>query len=98
MLLIDKRLAKKSKHILFSKIENDGFDLGAQRREIEKNDLPTALAVITNYKLRIANNEPLDEMPGLATLVEKEIVLGNKDTVLSAKGILKQRFRKRNLN
>jgi type I restriction enzyme M protein len=84
VLILDKRLAKISQHILFLKIENDGFDLGAQRREIDKNDLPTALAVITNYKLRIANDEPLDEMPSLATLVEKEIVLGNKDVVLSA--------------
>ena len=84
VLILDKRLAKKSQHILFLKIENDGFDLGAQRREIDKNDLPTALAVITNYKLRIANDEPLDEMPCLATLVEKETVLANKDVVLSA--------------
>ncbi|MCO5232558.1 MAG: N-6 DNA methylase [Chitinophagales bacterium] len=84
ILILDKKLAKKCQHILFLKIENDGFDLGAQRREIDKNDLPTALAVITNYKLRIANDEPLDEMPSMATLVEKETVLANKDILLSA--------------
>lgn len=84
ILILDKRLAKKSHHILFLKIENDGFDLGAQRREIDKNDLPTALAAITNYKLRIANDEPIDDLPSLATLVEKETVLTNKDVVLSA--------------
>jgi type I restriction enzyme M protein len=36
VLILDKRLAKKSQHILFLKIEKDGFDLGAQRREIDK--------------------------------------------------------------
>lgn len=84
ILILDKKLAKKSRHILFLKIENDGFDLGAQRREIDKNDLPEALCAITNYKLRIANDEPIDDLPSLATLVEKETVLENKDVVLSA--------------
>ncbi|HDH06565.1 MAG TPA: restriction endonuclease subunit M/S, partial [Nitrospirae bacterium] len=42
ILLMDKTLAKKCDSILFVKIENDGFDLGAQRREIPKNNLPDA--------------------------------------------------------
>ena len=42
ILLMDKTLAKKCDSILFVKIVNDGFDLGAQRREIEKSDLPEA--------------------------------------------------------
>ena len=29
---------------------NDGFDLGAQRRVIDKNDLPLALGIIKRYK------------------------------------------------
>jgi len=84
VLILDKRLAKKSRHILFLKIENDGFDLGAQRREIDKNDLPLALQTLENYKESLANNRDFDNLPGLATLVEKEIVLENKDVVLSA--------------
>ena len=40
---MDKTLAKKTDNILFVKIENDGFDLGAQRREIQDSDLPQAL-------------------------------------------------------
>lgn len=50
ILLMDKTLAKKTKNILFVKIENDGFDLGAQRRAIEKNDLPEAFRAICAYK------------------------------------------------
>lgn len=48
ILLMDRALAKRIDRILFVKIINDGFDLGAQRRPIEKNDLPEALQVIQN--------------------------------------------------
>lgn len=50
ILLMDKTLAKKAKDILFVKIENDGFDLGAQRREIDKSDLPEAVGIIQAYQ------------------------------------------------
>jgi len=42
ILFMDKSLAKKAHDILFVKVENDGYDLGAQRRPIDKNDLPEA--------------------------------------------------------
>jgi type I restriction enzyme M protein len=58
ILLMDKQLAKKTDSILFVKIENDGFDLGAQRREIDKNDLPDALHVIQEYITALRNNKP----------------------------------------
>ncbi len=57
ILILDKALAKRADAIAFFKVENDGFGLGAQRREIDRNDLPAALAAITNYKLRITNGE-----------------------------------------
>jgi len=46
ILLLDKRKSKESDSILFVKIDNDGFDLGAQRRTIDKNDLPEALKIL----------------------------------------------------
>jgi type I restriction enzyme M protein len=72
ILLIDKEFAKKSNEILFIKIENDGFDLGAQRRAINKNDLPQALEILqkfrnylpfespSNHALTDLNNSPLE--------------------------------------
>lgn len=84
ILILDKKLAKKSQHILFFKIENDGFDLGAQRREIHKNDLPLALQTLEDYKVCFSNDKAFEDLPSLATLVEKETVLDNKDIVLSA--------------
>jgi len=50
ILLFDNGLAKKTKEILFLKIQNDGYDLGAQRRKHDKNDLPLALEIIKKYR------------------------------------------------
>ena len=90
VLILDKRLAKKSKHVLFLKIENDGFDLGAQRREHDKNDLPEALRILHAYKGRLKEGLEEDSLAGiveegfkLASLVEKGIILANKDIVLN---------------
>ena len=50
ILWLDKILAKKTDKILFVKIENDGYDLGAQRRAIKDNDIPNTLLKIAEYK------------------------------------------------
>jgi type I restriction enzyme M protein len=84
VLLLDKQLAKKSNHILFLKIDNDGFDLGAQRREHDKNDLPLALKTLETFKECLSTDTTFDKLPSLATLVKKETVLENKDVVLNA--------------
>jgi type I restriction enzyme M protein len=84
VLLLDKKLAKKSKHILFLKIENDGYDLGAQRRGIDKNDLPLALETLRAYKECLRNERDFEELPNFATLVQRNIILKNKDIGLSA--------------
>ncbi len=49
ILFLDKSLIKQKDDILFVKVENDGFDLGAQRRPNGKNDLPDALRIIATY-------------------------------------------------
>jgi type I restriction enzyme M protein len=85
VLMLDKGLIKKSAHVLFIKIANDGFDLGAQRREHDKNDLPLALEAFNAFKESISSGQPFDEdkYSSICTLVEKEKVLANKDIVLS---------------
>jgi type I restriction enzyme M protein len=57
ILFMDKQLAKKTNSILFVKIENDGYDLGAQRRPIDKNDLPDALNLLRGYTDAIKNGK-----------------------------------------
>ncbi len=86
VLMMDKSLVNKSKHILFIKIADDGFDLGAQRREHDKNDLPLALEAFNAFKESISWGKAFDEekYSSICTLVEKEKILANKDVVLNA--------------
>ena len=49
ILILDKSLAKAADTIAFFKVENDGYGLGAQRRAIEKNDLPQVLAGLKDW-------------------------------------------------
>lgn len=60
ILFFDKSLKNKVKDILFVKVENDGFDLGATKRPIDKNDLPTALMAINIYKKAIEKGKMAD--------------------------------------
>ncbi len=86
ILLFDNNMAKKAKEILFLKIQNDGFDLGTQRREIDKNDLPMALEIIKKYKaaLREGKKFEFDEnQKHIAHLVAKEKIAESDDNNLS---------------
>ncbi len=65
ILLMDRTLAKKAKDILFVKIENDGFDLGAQRRELDKSDLTEALKIIQTYQESIRKGKEFNVGAGL---------------------------------
>jgi len=50
ILFLDKQLARQRDSILFVKIKAEGFDLGAQRRVSDKDDLPAALALLKEYR------------------------------------------------
>lgn len=60
ILWLDRTLAKKTDKILFVKINNDGFDLGAQRRPIKQNDMPEAFRNIVRYKESLLTGELFD--------------------------------------
>ena len=84
ILIIDKSLAKRTSTIAFFKVENDGFGLGAQRREIDKNDLPQAYAEITEYLRRLtAGDSVLDFKFSLGLIVDKQKIAANGDYNLS---------------
>ena len=84
ILMLDKALARRTDHIAFFKIENDGFDLGDQRRPIERNDLPQAQAEIAEYLRRARARESLDGFePELGLIVEKSKIAANGDYNLS---------------
>jgi type I restriction enzyme M protein len=84
ILWLDKSLAKKTDKILFVKIENDGFDLGAQRRAIKGNDVPNALMVISQYKEHILLSKVTDIESGTnSSLVTRNEISINGDNNLS---------------
>jgi type I restriction enzyme M protein len=81
ILILDKELSQKTDKIFFGKIDNDGFDLGAQRREIEKNDLPVIKKEVTEYldELRKGKVVECEKL----TYVPKEQILSSSDIGLS---------------
>ena len=77
ILLLDKGLAKRTDEILFVKVAADGFDLGAQRRPIERNDLPEAEQAIAAWKA----GQKLES--GLTHAVRRQRILESADVSLS---------------
>src|SRR3989338_705493 len=83
ILFFDNVLAKRTNEILFVKIDSDGFDLGAQRRKIESNDLTAALIILKKY-IEDPNTTLLIEVKNLATLVSKTRISEKGDYNLSS--------------
>ena len=86
ILIMDKTLAKKTGEIIFVKVANDGFDLGAQRRPIDKNDLPQALEIVKAWKEAITKGNSLDideTDKAIAHIVSKEKIAESGDYNLS---------------
>ena len=50
ILLFNNEVAKQRDEVLFVKVKNDGFHLGATRRPIEKNDIPDALDILNKWR------------------------------------------------
>jgi type I restriction enzyme M protein len=92
ILFLDKALAKKTDQILFVKVEADGFDLGAQRRPIDRNDLPDALNTLHAWHKAVLDGKPASFSPTIASpkgtmsalLVSTSRLAENKDYNLSA--------------
>jgi type I restriction enzyme M protein len=84
ILVLDKSLAKQAQTIAFFKVENDGFGLGAQRRAIEKNDLPQVQAELATYLNAVRSKTPTDTLSSTTGLiVPKEKIAANGDYNLS---------------
>jgi len=82
-LLFDNEVSKQTKNFLFVKIQNDGFDLGAQRREHSKNDLPLALQIIKKYTSSLSDTDFSEDEKQIAHIVTKEKIIATGDYNLS---------------
>jgi len=77
ILLLDNEISKLQSKIMFINIAADGFDLGATKRLIERNDLPEALDLL--QKLSIG----LEIESKISSYVSREIIAGRGDYNLS---------------
>ncbi len=50
ILMLDKRVHKQTDKVLFVKVQNDGFNLGAQRRAVVGSDLPEATRLLCEWR------------------------------------------------
>lgn len=85
ILFLDRSLSRRTDRIAFFKIENDGYDLGAQRRPIDRNDLPPVEAELLEYLRQARAGElPKDFQPELGLVVEKERIAADGDFNLAS--------------
>ncbi len=90
ILLLDKKLARQTKEILFLKITADGFDLGDKRNPIEANDLPEAERVVKAWLKGKLNDElRMTEGKGIVwRAIEKKALLENRSVTLQAEAFV----------
>ena len=94
ILILDRALARRTDSVAFFKVENDGFDLGDQRRPIDRNDLPQTAEALKQYlnmdgqdiqdgEIKSCSSRPsmLDELirQGTALIVPKEKIAATGD-------------------
>ncbi|MFK5891309.1 MAG: N-6 DNA methylase [Flavobacteriaceae bacterium] len=82
VLFLDKALAKKTNKILFVKIDNDGYNLGAQRNAIKGGQLDETIDILNSFKENIINRTDF-ESTDIAHSVEKSKIAKNGDFNLS---------------
>ena len=74
ILLIDKSFARLKDEILFVKLNNDGFDLGAQRQPKKGSEIPDIIRIVQKYHADLEPQTADDEIlqHPLVTIAEKK--------------------------
>ena len=89
ILILDKAVARSTDSIAFFKVEQDGYDLGAQRKQITADDLPTVSAEVSEYLRRLRTGESMDGyVPTKGHIVAKCKIAEDGDYNLSSERYL----------
>ena len=80
ILILDKRLHKQLDSVLFVKVQNDGFNLGAQRRAVVDSHLPEATRLLRSW---MASPEKFEGNGVMAQAVERSRIGESGDFNLS---------------
>ena len=84
ILILDKVLAPKTDYVAFFKVENDGYDLGKQRRPISQDDLPAVTDEVNQYLHRLRAGESIDDfVPQMGLVIAKDRISDDSDYNLS---------------
>lgn len=89
ILLLDKVIAKLTDKILFAKVENDGFALGAQRRPIEGGQLKAISSMIHDFKVKLHCGEDFENK--MCTLIRKSKIAKSNDYNLNEERYFSQK-------
>jgi len=77
ILLMDKELAKTHDTVLFVKVENDGYGLGAQRNAVKGGQLDDAIEILNQFKTGTFSESEI------AHIVQKSVIAEKGDYNLS---------------
>ena len=79
ILLFDRSVAKKTDKILFLKMNNDGFDLGAQRRDLKNDggDIPKIISICEEYRMSVLEGKSFECENPLVTIADKSTIAEN---------------------
>ena len=84
ILILDKSIAKQTDNIAFFKVENDGFGLGAQRREVSGGQLSQVQEELAEYLQSVRNQVSTDDLEfSLGLIVPKDEIAANGEYNLS---------------
>ena len=77
ILLMDKELAKTNDTVLFVKVANDGYGLGAQRNAVKGGQLDDAIEILNQFKVGTFSKSEI------AHIVQKSVIAEKGDYNLS---------------
>jgi len=84
VLFIDKERAKNTNKVLFVNLRHDGFDPGATKRPIDKNDIPLAAQILEAWNSGNAQESEI------SAFVEREELHGDKDCKIAVSRFFKK--------
>ena len=89
ILILDKRVHKQTDKVLFVKVQNDGFNLGAQRRAVLNSDLPEATRMLRSW---MTAPQAFEGDGAMAQAVERSKIAENGDFNLSGERYITTAF------
>jgi len=86
ILFLDKSRQSSVRNILHLRVDNDGYELGRQRRPIQENDLPWAFGAIRKFVSSGMTNTRHVQQDARASVLHSDELLSSRDCYLAPNG------------